>query len=302
MQTLQPTLFFGSGPVAAASLERLIAWHPVAAVITKRTPAHHKEPAPIETLASRLTLPLLYADTRQELDTLELPTAPYGIVIDYGVIISEQVIRSFPLGIINSHFSILPEWRGADPITYAILSGQATTGVSIMLIDKGLDTGPLLAAESLAIDQTDTTVSLTKKLIHLSDTLLHTTLPQYANYEISPAPQAATIATYSQKLSKQSGSINPLRTATELAREVRAFAGWPNSRLVYNNVWLTITQAVACNYIVPAGSLTIHEGKLLYGCKGGSLTITELQPAGKNKMDAPAFINGYAQKLGLYKA
>ena len=156
MQTLQPTVFFGSGPVAAASLKALMQWQPISAVVTKQTPPHHKEAAPVEVYAIQNNLPLLYADTKRQLEALVLPDCAYGIVIDYGVIISDGVINHFPLGIINSHFSLLPEWRGADPITYALLSGQKTTGVSLMRIDAGLDTGPLIATKKVTITSDDT--------------------------------------------------------------------------------------------------------------------------------------------------
>lgn len=299
MQISNPTIFFGSGPVAASSLELLNQWHTIAAVVTKRTPPHHKEPAPVEVYAKAHGLPLLYADTKTELDTLTLPKVTYGIVIDFGVIISESVISLFPLGIINSHFSLLPEWRGADPITFALLSGQKTTGVSLMTIDKGMDTGNLLATQDYVISEQDTNASLTHQLIKISDALLQKTLPSYLEGTITPYSQPDTIATYSHKFTKQSGILNPTRTASELERQVRAFLGWPNSRLEYNSLWLTIATACISDISVTPGNLVIHEGTLLYGCKNGSLQIKELQPAGKNKMSASAFINGYAQKLSL---
>lgn len=296
---LQPTVFFGSGPVAARSLQLLLKWHPVSAVITKHTPPHHKEKAPVESIAQQQQLPLLYADSKKELDTLDLPVTDYGIVIDYGVIIGSHTISHFPLGIINSHFSVLPEWRGADPITYALLSGQQQTGVSIMRIDEGLDTGPLLATTNVDIAEIDTNQSLTEKLITASDALLKNTLPAYANGTMAVFEQPRAIATYSQKLTKTSGFIEAERTATELARQVRAFSGWPGSRLLYKDIWLTITIAEPAIVHVRKGELASHNKSLYYGCADGSLRIQELQPAGKNKMSAAAFINGYAQKLSL---
>ena len=297
--TLKPTVFFGSGPVAARSLQLLLEWHPVSTVVTKHTPHHHKEKAPVETVALQHHLPILYADSKKELDMLELPTVDYGIVIDYGVIISAQTINRFSLGIINSHFSLLPEWRGADPITYALLGGQQKTGVSIMRIDEGLDTGTLLATSEVAIAQTDTNQSLTDKLISTSDTLLRTSLPAYAAGSLSVYEQPRRIATYSQKLTKSSGVLMPERTAAELARQVRAFSGWPGSRICYKDLWFTITKADQSDISVPLGRLSIYNKSLYFGCASGSLRIHELQPAGKKLMSAAAFINGYAQKLSL---
>ena len=299
MQISKPTVFFGSGPVAARSLELLLEWHVISAVVTKRTPPHHKEKAPVERIAEQYQLPILYADSKKELDSLTLPSTDYGIVIDYGVIISGHTIDHFSLGIINSHFSILPEWRGADPITYALLSGQQKTGVSIMRIDEGLDTGPLLSTVEVPILQTDTNQSLTNKLVLASDTLLQTCLPKYSDGSLKVVQQPEHIATYSQKLSKSSGVLMPERTATELARQIRAFSGWPGSRLLYRDTWITIIKAEQSDAVVPLGELGIQNKALYFGCTDGSLVVHELQPAGKNIMSAAAFINGYAQKLSI---
>ena len=297
-ETSKTTIFFGSGPVAAQSLQKLLLWQPVAAVVTKRTPAHHKEPAPVETLANQHNIPLFFADTKAELDTLitsgTLPNTLFGIVIDYGVIMSKQTIEHFAKGIINSHFSLLPEWRGADPITFALLSGQQTTGVSIMCIDEGLDTGDLLTTAPYTIKSTDTNTSLTNELISLSDTLLRQCIPGYLDGTITPHPQPQAIATYSKKLHKTSGVINCNKPATVIEREIRAFEGWPTSRLLVQDTWITIHVGRLANEPIPAGTLAIYNKQLLLGTRLGSLEILSLQPAGKKIMDAPAFINGYA--------
>ena len=124
-QTSKTITFFGSGPVAAASLEYLHTQFGVELVITKHRPAHHKDPAPVEEFAKAHGLRLDFADTTDELESVIISQQPdklCGVVIDYGVIISQPVIDYFEHGIINSHFSILPEWRGADPITFSLLS------------------------------------------------------------------------------------------------------------------------------------------------------------------------------------
>lgn len=295
------TTFFGSGPVAAESLKKLVEWQDVTAVVTKQTPPHHKESAPVEELAKDLRLPIFYAANKKDLDNLldnpDFKVTEFGIVIDFGVIISQKVIDKYKFGIINSHFSLLPQWRGADPISYSILSGQQQTGVSIMLIDKGMDTGPLLSLESLDIYEEDTNVTLTSKLIDLSDKLLATTITRYLKGQIKPTDQPKIIATYSSMLNKTYGLITPDKTASELAREIRAYAGWPNSRLLYKDLWITVTRAKQSSSKIVLGSLEIIEGSLYYGCKNGSLEIIELKPAGKKNMSATAFINGYAHIL-----
>lgn len=290
--------FFGSGPVAAESLKLLNEWLEVELVVTKQTPAHHKETAPVEDFAKQNGLTLAYANNKSELDNLasndQLPKTNYGIVIDYGVIISQSVIDFYTMGIINSHFSLLPEWRGADPITFSLLSGQSSTGVSIMLIDKGLDTGMLLGTGNLIIDKADNNTTITSKLINLSNALLKDLLPAYLEGTLKPYSQPNTIPTYSVKISKQDGLINVNKPSGVITREIMAFNPWPGSRLQYKQTWLTITQATPSDYKLAKGQLEVHDKKLYLGCNNSSLEITEIKPAGKNKMSASAFINGYA--------
>src|SRR5215203_4291228 len=134
---MESIVFFGSGPVAARSLELLAQNFEIEAVVTKPQPAHHKQPFPVLVVAKNLGLRIFTPSGRSELSELfsKRPVASQlGVVIDYGFIVNQDVIDYFPLGIVNSHFSLLPRWRGADPISFSILSGDAETGVSLMLI------------------------------------------------------------------------------------------------------------------------------------------------------------------------
>ncbi len=305
-QKLPAIPFFGSGPVAAQALELLLNWQPISFVITKASPKHHKDPAPVEILAKSKNIPTLYANNKSELDAVIISLAQplsYGIVIDYGVIISERSINSFPLGIINSHFSLLPQWRGADPLTFTILSGQKTTGVSIMLIDPGLDTGDILAQAEYDIPGNCTTTDLTDALIDLSNQTLKNIVPLWYEQSIVPIKQQIIIKeskltpTYSRKLTKQDGVIDCSKTATQIEREIRAFISWPNSRICIKDIWITITKAVVVATTVTSGSLVYIDSNLLLGCKDSSLHILELKPQGKKQMTASAFVNGYGHLL-----
>jgi methionyl-tRNA formyltransferase len=123
-------VFMGNGPVAAKSLELLKEWANIEFVITKRRPQHHKDPAPVEEYCKSHNLPYFYANNKQELQNIvesSSPSSKVAVVVDYGVIINKETINFFNKGIINSHFSLLPAWRGADPITFSILSGQKNT-------------------------------------------------------------------------------------------------------------------------------------------------------------------------------
>lgn len=285
-------IFFGSGPVAAASLELLAKHTTVEAVVTKPSTL-------AEMTAVSPTKRIYTVSNRAELTELVISEkfkSPLGVVIDFGIIIGQDVIDAFELGIINSHFSLLPEWRGADPITFSILSGQAKTGVSLMIIDSGLDTGKIIAQKSLPINANETGITLTDRLIHLSDAMLQEHLPAYAAGERTPRSQPhPDRATYSRKLTKDDGILDWNKTAEQLEREVRAFIGWPKSRTMLAGKEVIVTAAHAAVGDQEPGKTTIDGKTIKVGCKKGTLVIDRLKPAGKNEMTAEAFLAGHKQ-------
>lgn len=301
-------VYFGSGPLAAKSLAFLHDNFSIEAVITKPRPPHHKGLVPVIefcqshglrylTPANKLELSQLFSDTRF--------SSKLGVVIDYGIIIDRDVIESFPLGIVNSHFSLLPEWRGADPITFSLLSGQSLTGVSLMLINEKMDEGPLLAQAKLGITSTTNAITITEDLTELSNALLEEILPLYANDELLPVPQSSTInpnkdPSYSRKLSKQDGVLDWSKPAEQLEREIRAYLEWPKSRTTIGNIDVIVTAAhVMPTTIDTPGQVKIakESGTLQITCGEGSLSIDRLKPAGKNEMTVAEFIRGYGSRL-----
>lgn len=296
----EPIVFFGSGPVAAQSLELLAQDFAVEAVITKPKPAHHRGDFPVLQLAERLGLKTLTPPTKEEVASLfnQRPlNSRLGVVIDYGIIIPKEVIDYFSLGIVNSHFSLLPEWRGADPITFAILSGQSQTGVSLMLINEKLDEGLLLAQAPWAISPASTTPQLTQHLIELSYKLLVETLPKYVSGELKPYPQPDQQATYSRKLTKQDGLLDWQKPAQQLEREIRAFIDWPKSLANLAGKEVIITQAHVAEASGPAGQVAVQDKQLLVYTDDKALIIDRLKPAGKSEMTAQEFLAGYGQLL-----
>lgn len=282
-------IFFGSGPVAAESLNFLAEHFSIESVITKARPNHHMHHAPVEDVAKKLNIPIKYANSKKEVDDIFLKkpfNSRLGIVVDYGVIISKEVIDYFNLGIINSHFSLLPQWRGADPITFSILSGQEKTGVSLMVIDEKLDTGKLITQKEIDIDTEETSISLTKKLINLSNNLLIEYIPRYfeGNVILFNQPNQEE-ATYSHKISKEDGLIKPTKSAQQIEREIRAFSGWPGSRILFNKKYIIIKKAHIDDS--PTTKLDIF-------CSDKKYLIIDdvIAPSGK-RMSATAFLNGY---------
>jgi methionyl-tRNA formyltransferase len=304
----EPIVFFGSGPVAAKSLELLAPHCTFEAVITKPRPAHHRGPVPVSELAETLHIPIYTAENGSQLNEL-FAKKPFrsrlAILIDFGIIVSQEVIDYFPLGIVNSHFSLLPEWRGADPITFSILSGQKQTGVSLMLLTAGLDEGPLLAHTLVDIGPETTTSELTARLITSSYEALCTTIPRYLSGEAQPSSQEAVAAllgrdptpTYSRKLTKQDGILDWSKPATELEREVRAFNEWPKSRTNLGRFDVIITKAHVVDQNGTPGTLSAAGKQPIVYCGEQALALDRLKPAGKQEMTGQAFLAGYRTQL-----
>jgi len=302
-KTSKPIVFFGSGPVAAKSLELLAKDFSIEAVITKPRPAHHRGEVPVLDLAAKLQLPIHTVTNKKTLDEL-IKTNPFSsdiaVLIDFGIIVSQDAIDYFPLGIVNSHFSLLPEWRGADPITFSILSGQKITGVSLMLLTAGMDEGPLLGYGVHELSHDVTTPMLTEQLILLSNALLQHILPKYISGDVKAQPQTPEIEpTYSRKLTKEDSILEWRKAADALEREIRAFIEWPKSRATFGGVEVVITKAHVVNEAGEPGTLAIHNKQLLIYCGKDALIIDLLKPAGKKEMTGQAFLAGYRKYLPI---
>jgi methionyl-tRNA formyltransferase len=300
IKTSNPVVFFGSGPVAGKSLEALARDFVIEAVVTKT--GDSKNPNLVEAVASSHGFKLLSAANKAELDNLfdnNEFSSELGLVIDYGIIISSRVITAFKLGIINSHFSLLPQWRGADPITFAILSGQPTTGVSLMLINEKLDEGQLLTQRPHEIPPHSTTPELTASLMSLSHDMLKAVVPEYIAGSITPYPQdLAKDPTYSRKLTKADGKIDWNKSAPQLEREIRAYIDWPKSYTEFGGREVVLTRANVVELSGQPGQIDLADKKhLIVYCAVQALDILRLKPAGKPDMSAEAFLAGYRALL-----
>lgn len=303
-QKSETVVFFGSGPVGAKCLELLTKNFTVEAVITKPKSLNHKGDVPVISTAKQLNVPTFTVSTKQELNNLMSATtfqSNLAILIDFGIIVTLEVIEYFKLGIINSHFSLLPRWRGADPISFSILNGDKKTGVSLMLIDEGLDTGKLIAQKSLKLDTATTTPELTQSLIALSDQLLQDYIPKYIVGKIKPKAQPhPERATYSKKLVKTDGKIDWSKPAQQIQQQVRAFLGWPGS---YTNIFnkdvilLDVTDTRNNNF-GEIGEIQVNKalGTLEVQCGSGTIFVNKLKPASKNEMTIKNFLSGYYKK------
>lgn len=300
IKTKTSLVFFGSGPVASKSIELLSKHFIIEAIITK--PSHKSDPNPVMEFAKKAGIKIYTPLNKEELSKQFLSNkfvSEIGLVIDYGIIISQSVISSFPKGILNSHFSLLPQWRGPDPITFAILSGQGETGVSIMIINDRMDEGQLLAQCSYKMSSDTTGPSLTQSLIEISYELLVKTIPAYLGGEIQPYMQDSTTEpTYSRKLTKDDGKIDWEMPAEVIERQIRAFIEWPRSYTTLYKQLIIISKArVAPDRADKLGKFVVEPKRLFVQCKKNSLEILSLRPSGKRDMSAEAFIAGYKRFL-----
>ncbi len=293
-KTSETVVFFGSGPVAAASLKSLNEHFIVEAIVTKPITEQEMSQAapgvPIQTVSSKGQLSELIASNPFK--------SRVGIIVDFGIIVEQSVIDYFPLGIVNSHFSLLPKWRGADPITFSVLSGQQETGVSLMLIVEKLDEGPLLAQSKLKLEPDVTTPELTDQLVDLSNHMLEAVLPVYLEGNLVLCEQDETAQpTYSRKLTKEDGQLDWQKPAEQLEREVRAFIGWPSSKTTLAGKEVTITEAHVESGSGQPGKASLDNKQLAVFCASDKLIIDKLKPAGKKEMTGWEFVAGHKDKL-----
>jgi methionyl-tRNA formyltransferase len=224
------------------------------------------------------------------------------VVAAYGLLLPRAVLDIPPHGAINTHASILPRWRGASPITYAILSGDAETGVTIMNIDEGLDTGNILTARRILIAPDDTTGSLTEKLSTLGAELLLDTLPLYLQGKLHPVPQDPAFATMTRLVAKDDGLIKWDTSAIYIERMVRAYQPWPTSYTTYRGEQLKILRASILDRDAPEIPGTVLQiGKDIAVAAGkGILILDQVQLAGKRAMNAGEFARGQREFVGSH--
>lgn len=215
------------------------------------------------------------------------------VIAAYGMILPPNVLGLPKFGSINVHASLLPRWRGAAPIQAAIRAGDLETGVTIMKIDHGLDTGPILSQRPIVIHSSDTGGELSERLAILGAGLLIETIPEYLSGELRPNAQDEKLATYAPLLKKSNGRLDFMRSAIELERQVRAYEPWPTSFIEWRNRRICIhkADALADDNLAPGTVGKIGKNPAI-GANPGILLLQVVQPAGKNEMLAEDFLRG----------
>ena len=296
--------FLGTADFAVPALQALVETdHQVISVYTqpprpagrgrkeRRTPVH----ACAVELGLQVTTPTSLKDTDEQtaFAAIGLDAA---VVVAYGLILPLPILKAPRLGCLNIHPSLLPRWRGAAPVARAILAGDEETGVSIIQMDEGLDTGPILAQRRVAMPPRATTGGFEAALAVQGAQMLIETLDGYASGAIDPVPQGEDGATYAHKFDKQDGHIDWTRPAEEIDRQVRAFSPWPSAWFDFGDSTVRVHAADPVDRSGAPG--TLLDNGFTVACGEGALSLTKVQRAGKAAMDGADFLRGARLKPG----
>lgn len=294
-------VFMGSPAFAVPSLQALVAaGHEITLVVTQPDrPAGRGgkvSPPPVKAAALELGLDIFQPETLKDpiaRERLAAPGADVFVVAAYGKILSKAVLSIPRLGCVNVHASLLPRWRGASPITAAILAGDADTGVSIMEMSPGMDEGPVFATAALPLAGTETAGTLEPVLARLGAETLVSALPRWASGELRATPQDAAAATYCWTLQKDSGHLAASMTAAEAERAVRAYNPWPGASVLYREERLAIWKAHVVSVDHAAAGAFTRTGRLpAVAFRDGLLVLDEVQRPGGKRLPGGAFLNG----------
>ncbi|MFQ6016516.1 MAG: methionyl-tRNA formyltransferase [Anaerolineae bacterium] len=305
---MERILFMGTPGFAVPSLEALIERYQVVGVVTqpdRRVGRGRKLlPSPVKKVALGHGLDVLQPKTLRRPEVVEnlRSLEPEAIVVvAYGQILRPEVLSIPPRGCLNVHASLLPKYRGASPIVAALLAGENETGITIMLMDEGMDSGPILAQRSLAVLPDDTAQSLVEKLARLGADLLVETLPAWLRGEIEPQVQDDSRATYTRLVKKEDGLVDWSLSAAEIALRSRAYYPWPSAYTYWQGKLLKLLRTEPLSRWSgsekPGEVLGLPEG-VAVATGQGALLLKEVQLAGRRSMEAEEFVRGQRGFVG----
>lgn len=284
--------------------------HPVVAVYTQPDrPAgrgRKLQQSPVKLLALQHDLPVHQPTSLKAIEqqrVLEKLQPDLMVVVAYGLLLPQAVLDIPLLGCVNLHASLLPRWRGAAPIQRAILAGDDKTGVCLMQMEAGLDTGPVLAATACDIATTDTGGALHDRLSSLSAGLLADNLDALENRSLAPAAQDDALATYARKLVKREAMIDWTESAEQIDRQVRAFNPWPVAQTTYTDKVLRIWKSLPgqqTSGMQPGSVIAAGKDGIQVACGKGCLTLQEVQLPGGKRLTTAQFLNAHPMDLVVF--
>lgn len=298
-------VFMGTPDFAVPTLQALIKHHDVIGVVTQPDrPSGRKQKlkaSPIKEVALAHDIRIFQPEKirkKDAIETLKQWGADVYIVAAFGQILPQAVLDIPPYGSINVHASLLPRWRGASPIHASIRAGDSETGITIMKMDAGLDTGPMLSQGKVNINADETGQTLHDKLANMGGDLLIHTLDGYLSGAITPQPQPEVGVTYAPQINKEEGHINWGRTAIEIERLVRAFTPWPGTFTFWGDKQLKILGGHVADGSAPAGQVLEYDWNIVIGTGQGVFVPNRVQLAGKKAVDFQDFLRGYPDLVG----
>jgi len=298
-------VFFGSPLFAVPILKALNSKYKVVGVVSQpdRPSGRGRKitSPPIKILTQEFNLPVIQPESlrnKEVLAQLKEWEPDLIVVAAYGQILKPEILNLPEYGCINVHASLLPRWRGAAPIQAAILHGDQTTGITIMLMDPGMDTGPILSQEVIPVKSTDTADTLSNRLSNLGANLLLETIPKYLSASIKPIPQDEKLVTYARLIKKEEGNLDFNKSAIFLERQIRAYNPWPGTFTRWRGKILKIHTATvyhspgnSSDTLLP-GTRMIHSNFPAIITSNGILVLKEVQPEGKKPMAGDIFLRG----------
>jgi methionyl-tRNA formyltransferase len=294
-------VFFGTPAFAVASLQALIQGRfTVAGVVTQPDKPQGRSrselvPPPVKVAAQSQGIPVLQPirPTGDVFTTSLRRLEPdLGIVVAYGHILRPEVLSIPPRGMINVHASLLPRYRGAAPIQHAILKGEAETGISIMQMDEGLDSGPVFHRVATPIGPEETSGSLSNRLAEIGATALVEALSLMAGGLARPQPQDHSRATYAPKIDREMARVAWERDATTLVRQVRAFDPAPGAWTMVNGCMLKLFDAREVPGAGEPGTVLAAGDRMVVAAGRGAVAVNEVQPAGRTRLSVEAWVRG----------
>ncbi len=293
-------VFMGSPDFSLSALRLLAENYQLVGVVTQPDRASGRgrelKAPPVKTLALELKIPVIQPEKLREPEAMQQLrdwNPDLIVVAAFGQILKKEVLDLPKYGCINIHASLLPRWRGAAPINAAILAGDEETGITIMKMDVGLDTGPMLAIKKIRIRRDDTAGSVFQTLSKLGANLLLETLPDYLSGNLAATPQPEEGSTYAPMLKKQDGLLDFTHTAVELERRVRAMNPWPGAWFEWNGNVLKVARAsVSEAKGLSIGSRFTVEGRPAIMSADEALVLDEVQPSGRKMMSGKSVLSG----------
>ena len=298
-------VFMGTPSFAVPSLRKLAAAHEVALVLTRpdavRSRGKKLEPSPVKQAALELDLPVMEANrmTPEVLDALRSSEADVFCVAAYGCILPKSVLEAPKYGCINLHVSLLPKYRGSAPVQWAVLNGDAETGVSIMQMDEGLDTGDVLACERIKIDPEETSGQLFDRVAAVGARVLCETLPAIAAGTLKAEPQAHENASVAPMLSKEMAQFHLTDSADHIHNWVRGMAPWPGAWFVTaGGKKVKVMECRVAESHGEAAGTVLATKPLTVACGEGAIQLLHVVPEGKKPMDGTSFAAGLRLRAG----